>query len=210
MPFPPEIDKRIRERFDNILAQAETLMRSQSDTRYYEVKTQLLSLMNYISPESDHFHRLRDEINRWSSVAYTLLLGYIKGLKVDYEAGMFDSLREMIEANVVSDYMGQAEQLLGEGIVGQYDHVPAAVLAGAVLEDALRRLCQRQAPMIDVQKPDGSPKTLDPLITDLQKDMLKSWAKIRNYAAHGEFTQFNRQDVESMVAGVKAFLADYL
>lgn len=73
--------------------------------------------------------------------------------------------------------MGQAEQLLGEGVAGQYDQVPAAVLAGAVLKDALRRLCQRQAPSIDTLKPNGDKKTLDPLIADLQKANLFNKAK---------------------------------
>ncbi|NJO83690.1 MAG: DUF4145 domain-containing protein [Blastochloris sp.] len=125
----------------------------------------------------------------------------------------------MIEANVTADYMTQAEQLLDEGVAGQYNHVSAAVLAGAILEDTLRRLCQRQSPPIDTLKPNGDKKTLDPLITDLQKanvfnkakaDQLKSWAKTRNYAAHGEFTEFNRTEVEAMIVGVKAFIADYM
>ncbi len=38
------------------------------------------------------------------------------------------------EAEIAADYMGQAEELLNEGSSGKYDHVPAAVLAGAVLE----------------------------------------------------------------------------
>lgn len=147
------------------------------------------------------------------------LIGAIKAFKADYEAGILDSLADVIEADIISDYMGQAEQLLGEGIPGQHDYVPAAVLAGAVLEDTLRRLCQRQSPPIDTLKPNGDKKTLDPLITDLQKanvfnkakaDQLKSWAKTRNYAAHGEFTEFNRTEVEAMIVGVKAFIADYM
>ena len=97
--------------------------------------------------------------------------------------------------------------------------MPAAVLTGAVLEDTLRRLCQRQSPPIATLKPNGDKKTLDPLITDLQKaivfnkakaDQLRSWAKIRNYAAHGEFTEFTRSDVEAMIAGVKTFIADHM
>ena len=217
MPLPPAIDAVIRQRFDCILDQA--LRLENDDGLYMEVKTQLFSLMSFISPNSEHLRQLRDEINKWTSDATSYLLGYVKALKSDYEAGMFESLTEVIEVNVVSDYMGQAEQLLGEGVRGQYDHVPAAVLAGAILEDALRRLCQRQTPPIDVQRSDGSPKTLDPLITDLQKvpvfnkakaDQLKSWAKIRNYAAHGEFAEFNRRDVEAMIPGVRAFIADYL
>src|SRR5258708_40151249 len=111
------------------------------------------------------------------------IVGILQGLKDDYEYGMLDDLSQMIEANIASDYMGQAEQLLGEGIPGQYDHIPAAVLGGAVLEDALHRLGHRQTPPMALVNANRDPKTLDPLITDLQKanvfnkaktDMLKS------------------------------------
>ena len=147
------------------------------------------------------------------------VIGILTGLKSDYELGLLDNLPEMIEANVASDYMAQAESLLAEGRVQQFDHVPAAVLAGAVLEDSLRRLCNRQLPPIPVIKENGEPKTFDPLITDLQKaglystakaDQLRSWSKIRNYAAHGEFSKFNRNEVEAMIAGIKSFLADFM
>jgi len=33
---------------------------------------------------------------------------------------------------------------------------------------------------------------------------------IRNPAAHGEFDQFTRGDVEAMIPGINTFLADYL
>jgi len=67
-------------------------------------------------------------------------------------------------------------------------------------------------------KPNGERKTLDPLITDLKKTgiynetkakQLRAWAAIRNHAAHGEFDQFNREDVEDMIRGIKKFLARY-
>ena len=32
----------------------------------------------------------------------------------------------------------------------------------------------------------------------------------RNLAAHGEFAQFKRSDVEGMISGITSFLADYL
>ena len=115
--------------------------------------------------------------------------------------------------------MEQAEALLGEGIEGKYDHVPAAVLCGAVLENALRRLWQKQTPPIEITKSNGQKKTLEPLIQDLQKakvfnklvaDQLRAWAKIRNYAAHGEFNEFRREHVELMLPGVMDFLAMHL
>ncbi len=216
MPLPPEVDQKIRDLFALVLNHA--ISKSASDTGYYQVKTEFFSLMNFISPSNPHFNQIRKEINEWNSPNYLALQGHIRGLKTSYEEGMFDSLPNIIENNMAFDYMEQAEKLLGEGKRGQNDHVPAAVLAGCILEDRLRKLCQRQTPVIDTKKSNGNYKTLDPMIVDLlnanvfnnaKADMLKSWAKIRNYAAHGEFKEFNRADVEAMITGIKAFLADY-
>ena len=66
---------------------------------------------------------------------------------------------------------------------------------------------------------DGDKKTLNPLIDDLKKGgllneakakQLRAWAAIRNHAAHGEFDQFSRKDVEQMIQSIKSFLADYV
>lgn len=245
MPLPPNVDKQVRQRFNDLIDEASVIIkdmerdnvvgheRARRDgiaymgeihyqkTAYHALATKAISLVGLILGKTDRANQIISDIHEMSSgsSATKKVLGILHGLKDDYESGMLASLPEMIEANVVADYMGQAEQLLGEGIIGQFDYVPATVLAGAVLEDALRRLCERQIPPIDTLKPNGDKKTLDPLITDLQKanvfnkaraDMLKSWAKTRNYAAHGEFVEFNRTDVEAMILGVKAFIADYL
>ena len=149
-------------------------------------------------------------------VATTKIIGELSGLKSDYEIGMFDNLSQIIEATVSYDFMGQAEQLL-DGEKPDYDHVPAAVLAGAVLENGLRRLCQRQDPQIETRLENGKPKRLNRLIEDLQGnvykpakgDLLKSWAKTRNSAGHGEIDDLTRADVEDMIDGIKRFLAEY-
>ena len=112
--------------------------------------------------------------------------------------------------------MAQADSLLGQGSSGMYDYVPAAVLAGAVLEESLRSLCQRQILPIPITHPRGDPKTLNPLIEALQTnnvidkskaDLLNYCAKIRNHAAHGQFSSFTKQDVETMLTAIKQFLA---
>jgi hypothetical protein len=148
-----------------------------------------------------------------------MFVSVLKGLREDLEHGFLDDLLLKVEAEVAADYMGQAEGLLTEGQPGKHDHVPAAVLTGAVLEKALRRLCDEHQPPIATVDAKGDPKTLNPLIEDLKKasvfnelkaKQLRSWADIRNKAAHGEFDQFKRTDVEQMIEGVKNFLADYL
>ena len=42
------------------------------------------------------------------------------------------------EAEIAGNYMSQAEGLLKEGVPGKCDHVPAAVLSGAVLGSSSR------------------------------------------------------------------------
>ena len=58
-----------------------------------------------------------------------------------------------------------------------------------------------------------------PLIDSLKKrnvfneivaKQLRTWAGIRNSAAHGEFEQFNKTQVESMLKGIELFLSQYL
>jgi len=245
MPLPPEVDQRIRHRFDSLVNEAESLVvemkneqalqksRARSagidvwgeidvlEDKFFSLRTRSLSLLNMLSMGGGHVAKLYDEVSSLSSKISEIekLHGILRGLQDDYESGMLEHLGRLIEVNIVADYFQQAERLLQEGHPGQHDHVPAAVLAGAVLEDALRRLCQRQTPPISTTKSNGELKTLNPLIDDLKQanvyselkaKQLRAWADIRNAAAHGQFDDFTRSDVEQMLAGIQNFLADYL
>ncbi|GFE69000.1 DUF4145 domain-containing protein [Chroococcus sp. FPU101] len=188
---------------------------------FLQWKLNCRSLLEQILPlKSVHRKILDDSDTSWSieSELYNLM-SILKALKEDFEKGYLDDLEIKIEAEMASDYMGQAEQLLAEGQTGKYDHVPAAVLAGAVLEKELRTLCSKQAHPISTVNSKGEKLTLNPLIDELKKagvfnelkaKQLRAWADIRNKAAHGEFDQFNRSDVEVMIKGINEFLANYL
>ncbi len=154
----------------------------------------------------------------WSSQELLVCVGCLKAIKQGFEKGFFVNLSLKIEAEIASDYMKQAIQLLQEGSSSQYNYVPAAVLSGAVLEKALRDICDRQIPPISTVKDNGKNKTLCPLIDDLKRanfftelkaKQLKAWADIRNKAAHGNFDQFKFSDVELMIKGIEDFLGNY-
>jgi len=187
---------------------------------FYQWKVNCANLISQVVP-SQHTHRkivevFRDLMPRIEQVQWGV--ANLRALKEDFEKGFLGNLLSEVESEVAADYMGQAESLLIEGQPGMFDHVPAAVLSGAVLEKALRTLCDQQDPPISTNKSNGEQKTLDPLITDLRKarvfnetkaKQLRAWAAIRNHAAHGEFDQFTRKDVEDMMRGIKTFLAKY-
>jgi len=189
--------------------------------RFVTWRTTSVTLLTQVLPQ-EHAHRKAvDGFAQISNEKSKLEWGisFLKGIEDDFKNGFLGSLSAVIEAEVAADYMGQAEHLLAEGQTGKFDHVPAAVLCGAVLEKALRTLCGEQQPPISTATSGGEPKTLNPLIDDLKKagvfneakaKQLRAWAAIRNHAAHGQFDQFNRKDVEQMIQGINNFLADYL
>jgi hypothetical protein len=237
LPLPPEQDQKIRNRFDELIDEANELIPKMNEhkrlnpTRHFPnyghvsefqaIGIKVKNLIETVLGESQQQLELTAQIKNLARKPSALehMIGTLQGLKNTYENGFLDNLEEKIVANISADYMTQVEELLGEGQPGQYDHVPAAVLCGAVLEDALRRLCDRQTPPVPTEKPNGQPKALNALIQDLQKanafnklkaQQLRGWAQVRNSAAHGKFDEFSRDDVELMVKGVNNFLADYL
>lgn len=247
MPLPPVLQKKYLDRFDELIRLGETIeknmktihgrrfenfvqpgrVRQEPDKHvvdwsdFSKWRTNSVSLLSQIILLEHPHQKLIENFNKIKNSADHLRWGIatLKGIKEDFEKDFLGNLAVEVEEEIASDYMGQAEHLLQEGQQGKFDHVPAAVLSGAVLEKALRILCNLQQPSIPVLKPNGELKTMNPLIDDLKKaglfneakaKQLRAWADIRNHAAHGEFDQFDRKDVEQMIIGVKNFLADYL
>jgi hypothetical protein len=135
-------------------------------------------------------------------------LGVVEAAKRDFESGLLFEMRALLTAEVLGDFIEQAEALLAAKF-----HVPAASLIGAVLEDALRKLCEKHGITIpattkidrlnaDLAKADVYDKLIQKRITAL--------ADIRNNADHGHFDKFKHEDVEDMVKWVRNFTADYL
>ncbi len=185
-----------------------------------EWQTRLISLIDHTIPKSSAHSNLLTQLTKAFPDYNTLttFLPKLKAIRKDFESHLFDNLNQRIEAAVASDYMGLAKELLGDKHIHLGDYVPAAVLAGAVLEKHLRELCTRQQPPIEILKASGESLTINPLIISLGKAQvfekpliaqLTAWASIRNSAAHGKFDEFNSQEVKAMLDGVQRFLVDY-
>jgi hypothetical protein len=123
----------------------------------------------------------------------------------DYEGGYLIKIQTLVQAEVFNTELEMATEFLHKS-----HKVPAAVIAGTVLETALRELCDRQK---------IAHGKLDKMNADLAKagaytllvqKRITGLAQIRNDAAHGKPDQFNDADARSMIAEVERFLADYL
>jgi hypothetical protein len=246
MNLPPLLNQKFLQRFGELISEGEAIHKAietipgQYDENYWSGgghrrpdrhvvnlqrfvtwRTSCVTLLDQILPEHHPHRKAVEGLAQISNEKGKLEWGisFLKGIEDDFKKGFLASLGIAIESEVAADYMGQAEHLLSEGQPGKYDHVPAAVLSGAMLEKALRTLCGEQQPPVPIKTSNGEPKTLNPLIDDLKKaglfneakaKQLRAWAAIRNHAAHGEFDQFAKSDVEQMIQGINNFLADYL
>lgn len=133
------------------------------------------------------------------------LHGVLRGLRSDYDAGRMQSFTELVHADLFSDFLEMAEYFLQEGYKD-----PAAVLAGGVLEEHLRKLCAKHCLTV-------SPKPkLDTMNADLAKagayakgdqKQVTAWADLRNDAAHGKYENYRKEMVELMLAGVRGFIS---
>jgi HEPN domain-containing protein len=187
--------------------------RRPSEIDYLRIRTRAVNLIRRACGEnSDHYgelHRLStDEESATNSRFLSHCLGVVAAAKHDFERGLLFDLRALVNAEILGDFMEQAERLLEENY-----YVPAASLAGAVLEDTLRKLCDKNG----LTYPDKT--TIDRLNADLAKagiydklvqKRITALADIRNNADHGKFDKFAREDVEDMVKWLRRFTADYL
>ena len=147
------------------------------------------------------------------------LVGIFKAAYEDFNNGMLSDLQAELEGQISVDFLQQAEALLDERSKVDYSYIPAAVLAGAVIEKSLRTLCSKQDPIIDVNTENGKAKKAQRLLDDLKKasvftpveaKQIESWLAIRNSAAHGKNDEFTRNDVASMIRGITDFLAKHM
>ncbi len=125
--------------------------------------------------------------------------------KEDFEGGYLASAHDLVRAEVFSSELEQASELLKSGYA-----TAAAVIAGAVLETAMRELCNRHniPPAMLGRMNDDLAKA--GIYSSLVHKRITALAAIRNSAAHGKAEEFTKQDVKAMIEEVERFLSQYL
>jgi hypothetical protein len=186
-------------------------------TGFVEWRTSVSSVLDVVVPHGsihrkavDGFPNLDNEIE-----TRDYAVSFLKSVRYDFENGFFEDIASEIDAEISADYLSQAESLLSFSRPSDKGEVAAAVISGAVLEHGLRMICTTLEPP-EPTEVNNKNLALGGLIEALKKrkvfneltaKQLRSWADIRNSAAHGKFEEFNRSQVESMVSGVSEFLS---
>lgn len=237
-----KIEQKIMERFQQLLTYEGTIMQTRSfgggeektargaefvgldytyrTPTYDKVNFELVEkwgisclhiLKNIFNEDNDHYSRFKQLSQSFNTDrnynAVKLAFSVLKAAKDDYENDHLFSTRILIEAEVFDDFLEQAEELLKKG-----HYQASAVVAGCVLEDGLRKLCNKNN-ITFPKKP-----TIEPMNVELAKigiynqfikDKISSIGKLRNHAAHGEWSEFTDKNVEDMIRDVRRFIEDY-
>lgn len=171
--------------------------------------TSCLSLFSRVfGDESAHYRRIKEQFPsypKWSNAEQAF--GVLLAAKDDYESDSLFSVKRLVEAELFDEFLGQAEHLFENGYFQ-----PAAVVAGCVLEDALRKLCQANGVSLpDNPKLDGMNSELAKrgVYNKLIQKRVTSIADLRNSAAHGKWTEFEKSDVGAMLRDVRDFMTKH-
>ena len=161
-------------------------------------------LLRVFGEDSPHYRNFSDQVPKITFHPATKMRGVLKAALDDYMNGFLFDVRRLVEAEVFDDFLGQAQHLLAKGYFQ-----PAAVIAGAVLEDTLCKSCQR------VGIPISTKPKMDKMNADLAKageynkltqKRITAIADIRNSAAHGKWDEFSENDVQDAIKWILSFV----
>lgn len=171
-----------------------------------EVTTALEAAWDRWRPDSVYGERaLNDDRENSSSSRAQLLVGVLRTLREDYSNDRLTRVRQRIRVETLSEALDIAEHLLEEESLKD----PAAVMAGGVLEQHLRKLCESRGvivaerPKLDIMNADLARAGV--IHKTLQKQVT-AWAGIRNEAAHADYGNYTEENVRLMIQGIRHFL----
>jgi hypothetical protein len=227
----PNIDKRITAELDDLVEVGSRLHRSAANSSSRIGGDELAEIAAWVTrlghlvrklygENSQHFDSYSRALATQNFYVlhsnyyehFTQMLGVALAIKHDISSGLLVDFKSFVQAEVFADFLDMGEYLLNEGYKDA-----AAVIIGSVLEDSLRKLCERIS--LPVTSDSGKPLTIEPLNTQLAKadvysklvqKQVTTWAHVRNKAAHGEFSEYNIEQVKMMLLFVQSFTADHL
>lgn len=97
-------------------------------------------------------------------------------------------------------------------LLDQHYKDPAAVIAGTVLEEHVRRLCDKH--VVSITDANGAPRKAQVLNQDLRQagaydkndeKNVTAWFGLRNDAAHGQHAKYGEEQVRLFIASIRDF-----
>lgn len=196
--------KALRERIQTYAAG------DQSGNQSFAARAQVCEFLRIYAGPKSAFFKQAELIGMGGSYLINSLTALLNSYVEYLQSGLASAVppERQAQLDVVSDILGQAQQMLEEN---PYHPAAPAVLIGAALEEFLRNWVEAEGLSIANAKPglDAYCKALRAAELLSKQDVkdVTAWAGIRNHAAHGEWEEVgDRARVRLMLEGVNLFL----
>lgn len=148
-----------------------------------------------------------EEGTSWSGSysKYKALKAVFAATKEDFDGGYLSSYKSIVQAEVFDTELEQATELLKSGY-----YVAACVIAGVVLETALRELCDREGISHGKMDKMNSDLAKSGIYNKIVQKQVTAHAGLRNSAAHGNKEEFSTEDVRYMIKAIEQFIVAHL
>lgn len=212
---------------DSIMQQVDALLGSVRDleqTSQYDdisdhptsklmhARSRLAAALERFAPQGSEYRealsRVNEEYGSAHNFAVLELAGVLSALRDDYADGYLRTVEQLVHADLFADFLEMAKELLDKGFKD-----PAAVLAGSVLEEHLRKLAQERG--LGTMNAQGEPLSASRLNDDLkahgtydalEHKQVTAWQALRNDAAHGDYGNYDHKQVAALIQGVRDFM----
>lgn len=217
----PALVARLRERVDKLVEKGNAVYAKRSspppnvisddyvpEGEFSEWRSQSIAFLTALADAAPAARSYRDDFEasvQHGYAGYTAKgLGILRAVAEDIASGDLYSVQQLAASEVFADFMEMAQHLSESN----YD-APAASLAGAVLEEGLRRLATEKS--LKARNLESANDVLfgTGALTPMLHKQIKVWIDIRNAADHGEFDKIEHQAVASMISGVRDLLARF-
>ncbi len=211
LPIEAELEKIVSEYRD---AQSRSQHSDCSDVikrvQLNELQTRCIAVVERgAGPTSAYYRQVTGALSvknhSWNHLAAQV--GVVQSLLHDIQNGYLLSLEELIHGELFGDLLEMSDHLLTNGYKDA-----AAVIAGSTLESHLRQLCKKTS--ISTER-SGKPKKADAINSELtaagayskldQKNVT-AWLGLRNDAAHGNYSAYDKNQVALLVSSVRDFV----
>lgn len=184
---------------------------------YNGFRSQTLSFLRQLLGDGHTYTREFNSVVSEGEVYITNVEGgkaILESLEQDIQNDYLKSLKELVNAEIFSDFIEMAQHLL------ENDYKDAsAVIAGAVLEEHLKQLASANGiPVTDIKNDKVISKKASLLNADLAskaaynkivEKQVTGWQGIRNAAAHGKYSEYTKEQVHLMIEGILDLIAKH-
>ena len=182
-----------------------------SEQKAFEMATRAYAAIERVSGVGSPYSRRAEAVRGYEQLKAARLVGIVSSLRADLTAGYLRTIEELIHGEMFGDFLDMAQHLLDSGYKD-----PAAVVAGSALESHLRQLAKRVGLSLEASGRKGiQPKKADQINTELAKagaysvldqKNVTAWMGLRNKAAHGRYSEYQKEQVALMVNAIRDFI----